>query len=134
MILPKLILSRIFYLDLFSCKIYHLRDDTHMKSMKIVQFSRTLTPLSIYIQNSSTPLTLYVQFQIKPSISSKWWLPLTPFHVAEASLSAFWWLYTRVCSCPKLSKNIMKCLSFITAHIFSTHFAINLFYLHNLKT
>ena len=34
-----------------------VRDNTHMTSMKIVQFSRPLTPLSIYVQNSSTPLT-----------------------------------------------------------------------------
>ena len=25
-------------------------------------------------------------------------LPLTSFHLAEASLSAFWWLYTLVCA------------------------------------
>ena len=35
-------------------------------SMKIVQFSRPLTPLPIYFQNSSTPLTLDVQFQMNP--------------------------------------------------------------------
>ena len=34
-----------------------------MASMKIVQFSRNSTPLSIYVQNSSNPLTLDVQFQ-----------------------------------------------------------------------
>ena len=44
-----------------------LRDDTHMTPMKIVQFSRSPPPLSIYVQNSSTPLTLGVQFQTKPS-------------------------------------------------------------------
>ena len=27
--------------------------------------------------------------------------PLTSFHLAEASLSDFLWLYTFVCSCPK---------------------------------
>ena len=32
-------------------------------------------------------------------------IPLTYFHLAEASLSAFLWLYTRVCSCPKISRN-----------------------------
>ena len=32
-----------------------------------------------------------------------------------------------------LSKN-MKCLLFIIINIFSIHFAMNLFYLHNLKT
>ena len=34
----------------------------------------------------------------------------------------------------QLSQNIPKCLLFIIIHIFGTHFAINLFYLHNLKT
>ena len=35
-----------------------------MVSMKLIQFSRPLTPLSIYIQNSPTLLTLDVQFQM----------------------------------------------------------------------
>ena len=35
--------------------------------------------------------------------------------------------------CVQLPKNITKCLLFTSIHIFSTHFAINLFYLHNLK-
>ena len=39
-------------------------------------------------------------------------------------------LYSCVCSCPK----VLKCPLFIIIHIFSTHFAMNLFYLHNLKT
>ena len=43
---------------------HFIRDDTHMTSMKIVQFLRV--PLSIYIQNSSTSLTLDVQFQKNP--------------------------------------------------------------------
>ena len=34
-----------------------LSDDTHMTSMKIVQFLEPPTPLYIYVQNSSTPLT-----------------------------------------------------------------------------
>ena len=44
-----------------------IRDDTHMTSMKIVQFSTPPVPppLSSYVQNSSTPLTLDVQFQTK---------------------------------------------------------------------
>ena len=39
-----------------------LKDDTNMMSMKIVQFSipPPPSPLSIYVQNSSTPLTLDV--------------------------------------------------------------------------
>ena len=47
-----------------------LRDDTHMTSMKIVQFSRPPTPFSIYVQNSSTFLNSDVQFQTTPL--SKW--------------------------------------------------------------
>ena len=42
------------------------RDDTHMTSMKIVQFPIPPTPLSIYVQKSSTPLTLDVQLQTNP--------------------------------------------------------------------
>ena len=44
----------------------YFRDDTHMTSMKIAQFSRPPPPLSIYVQNSSTHLTLDVQFQTTP--------------------------------------------------------------------
>ena len=35
-------------------------------------------------------------------------LPLISFHLAEPSLSAFWWLYTSVCSCPKISRNVFN--------------------------
>ena len=35
--------------------------------------------------------------------------------------------------CVQLSTNITKCHLFIIIHILSTHFAITLFYLHNLK-
>ena len=54
--------------------------------------------------------------------------PLTSFHLADASL---YYLYYCVCSCPK---NDEMSFIYIVIHIFSTHFAINLFYLHNLKT
>ena len=57
--------------------------------------------------------------------------PLISFRLAEASLSALLWLYTLVCAAVQ---NITKCLLFIIIHIFSTHFAMNLFYLHNLET
>ena len=39
--------------------------------------------------------------------------------------------YFYVCSCPKISQNIF---SFTFIYMFSAHFGINLFYLHNLKT
>ena len=60
--------------------------------------------------------------------------PLTSFPLAEASLSGFLWLYTL---CVHLSKNITKCLLFVSIHIFNTHFAVIFnthFYLHNLRT
>ena len=63
--------------------------------------------------------------------------PLTSFHLAEASLSTFLWLYTLVCVCVCMSVSVFVCmcvcLLFIIIYIFGTHFAINLFYLHNLK-
>ena len=36
------------------------KDDAHMTSIKIVQFSRPPKLLSIYVQNSSIPLTFEV--------------------------------------------------------------------------
>ena len=45
-------------------------DDTHMTSMKIIQFLRPPPPppLSNYVQNSSNPLTLIVQFETSPPL------------------------------------------------------------------
>ena len=40
-----------------------MRDDTHMTSIKIIQFSRPPPAFSIYVQNSCTLLTLDAQFQ-----------------------------------------------------------------------
>ena len=49
--------SQVFLVKLV---LFVLGDDTHMTSMKIF---KTPTPLSSYVQNSSTALTLDVQFQ-----------------------------------------------------------------------
>ena len=111
-----------------------------------------LHPLSIYVQNSSTFFILDVQDQTNPpcqiitnqlkenmlpgpisksafvfNINSLILLgfPLASFHLAEASLSAFVWFYTRACSCP----NITNCLLLIIVYIFSTRLTINLFHL-----
>ena len=54
---------------------------------------------------------------------------LISFHLAEASLSAFSWLYTLYAFAQKYHE-----MSYIFNYIFSSHFAIVLFYLHNLKT
>ena len=57
---------------------------------------------------------------------------LTSLHLTEASLSvSFFGLFILLYE--QLSKNTTKCLLLINIHIFSSHFAINLFYLHNLK-
>ena len=69
-------------------------------------------------------------FSISPLILSDF--PLTSFHLAEASL-LYLLLRGFILLRVQLSKNIKKCLLFIIIHIFSTHFAINLFYLHYLK-
>ena len=55
---------------------------------------------------------------------------LTSFHLTKASLSAFSWHYTLVCAAVQKYHE----MSFIIIHIFSTHFAINQFYFHSLKT
>ena len=57
---------------------------------------------------------------------------LISFHLAEASL-LYLLLRGFVLLCVKLSKNIKKCLLFIIIQIFSTHYAIDLFCLPNLK-
>ena len=57
----KLVNQKIYSAPFYSSRI---RDDTHMASMTVVQFSRSLNPLYSYVQNSSTPLTLDVQSQI----------------------------------------------------------------------
>ena len=45
--------------------------------------------------------------------------PLVSFHLDQATLSAFSWLYT---SCVQLSKNITKYILFIIIHIFTLGF------------
>ena len=140
------------------------RDDTHMTSMKIVQFSRPPTslvhqrpkffhPLDLGRSISNEPPSCSNDNQsIKrkrnprmtimlpdPSFRSAFvfsinslilpGFPLTSLHLTEASLSAFLWLYTVVCA---LAQKILLNVVYNYSH-FSTHFAISLFYLHNLK-
>ena len=108
--------------QILACKLY-VRDDTYMTSMKIFQFSRPPPPLFIYVQNSSTPLTLDAlspndnqsikrknnpMVLPRPSLRSAFLFsissliisgfPFTSFRLAEASRSAFLWLYTLVCA------------------------------------
>ena len=77
--------------------------------------------LLVHLQNSPIPLTLGVQFQTTPP---------TQFQT-KASLSAFTWLYTLVCVVVQKYHEMSSL--FIITHIFSSHFAINLFYLHKSK-
>ena len=91
-----------------------LRDDAHMTPMKIIQFSRPPPPCPSTSKILPPPWPWTSNFERTPLT--------TCFFVA---------LYCCVCSCPKISRNVFL---FIITHIFITHFAINLFYLHNFKT
>ena len=91
-----------------------------------------MTVNDYYILSGFSFRSVYV-FSINSLILSGF--PLI-FYLAEASFSTFLWLYTLAWMLLRvqLSKNITKCFLFVIVHIFSTHFAINQFYLHNLKT
>ena len=82
----------------------------------------------LYVIRSSLQVGFLFQFQLINLI----WLSFD-FFLSSWSLTICFFvaLYSCVCSCPK---NLMKCLLFIIIHIFSTQFAINLYYLHKLKT
>ena len=56
---------------------------------------------------------------------------LTSFHLGEALLPSFSWRYTLV---RVVVQKYHKTFLFVIIHIFGTHSAINLFYLHDLKT
>ena len=72
-----------------------------------------------------------VSFRFQYQLINLLWLSFDFFSFSwSLRICFFVALYSCVCSCPKIS----KCLLFIIIHIFSTHFAINLFCLHNLKT
>ena len=60
----------IFFFNFTIYFYFNIRDDTHMTSMEIVQFSRPPPPLSIYVQTSFTLLTWNVQFQTNRPLSS----------------------------------------------------------------
>ena len=68
-----------------------VRDDTHMTSIKMFQFSGPPTPLSIYVQNSSMPLTLDIQFQRIPLPPS--FLPSFQIITNQKSIIQGWLLY-----------------------------------------
>ena len=136
----------------------------------IVQFLRPPTPLSIYVQNSSTPLILDVQFQTNPyppsyspndnqsvkrkqfkedyyMLSGPSFRSAVVFSINSLILSVaflrllFIYLkphhllfhgWTHVCSVAQKYHEIPFIYNY--SHFKYTHFAINLFHLHNLKT
>ena len=104
----------------FRC--FHIRDDEHMTSMKIVQFSKCLTPLVHLRPKFFYRLDLRRPISNKPTQKN---LKRTPHYLLFRG---------SILLCMQLSKNITKCFLFIITHSFRTHFAINLFCLHNLKT
>ena len=118
-ILKVTFFSTLTLLKMFNCG--RTRDDTHMTSMKIVQFSRSFTTLVHLCPKFVHPLELGHPISNDPNSISDESLAIC-FVVA---------LYSCVCSCPKISWNIFFIDNY--SH-FTTHFAITLFYLHNLKT
>ena len=56
----------------------------------------------LYVTKSFLQVSFHFQYQL----INLAWLFFTSFHLAEASLSAFLWLYTFVCNCPKMLRNI----------------------------
>ena len=138
-----------------------LKDDRNMMSMKIVQFSippHPLCPSTSKIPPPPWPWTS--NFRRAPSLqmivnplnenSFQGWLlyvirsflqvgfrfPYQPINLVWISFEdSLLYLLLRgfILLCVQLSENIKKCLLLKIIHIFSTHFAINLFYLHNLK-
>ena len=93
-------------------------------------FKRTppLQMMTNYMLSSPSLRSTFV-FSINSLILSGF--PLTSFHLAEDSLPAFSWLYTLVCAVVQKYQEMPFIYNYLH---FSTQFAINLFYLHNLKT
>ena len=138
-----------------------LKDDTNMMSMKIVQFSIPPPPLCPSTSKIPPPPWPWTSnFRRAPSLqmivnplnenSFQGWLlyvirsflqvgfrfPYQPINLVWISFEdSLLYLLLRgfILLCVQLSENIKKCLLLKIIHIFSTHFAINLFYLHNLK-
>ena len=90
------------------------------------------------------PLTFFhlAEANLVPRVILKYYKPLFPFPLTvercagvKVELKPHCLLFRGfIFLCLQLSKNITKCFLVIIVHIFSTHFAINLFYLHILKT
>ena len=99
-----------------SALIFIIRDDTNMTSMKIVQFSRPLSPPLPLRPKFFHPLDLGRQISngpLPPSPSSPPPPPQPPrtkknffFSNKSFTICFFVALYSRVCSCPKISRNI----------------------------
>ena len=126
-----------------------------MTSMKTVKFLRPLTPLvhprpkffppfDLWRSISKKPPRQMITNQEKENIIQGWLLfVLRSFFLAVFcfqyqlinfdwlyfdSISDFWWLYTLLCIVAQKYHKFFFTYSY--SH-FSTHFAINLFYLHN---
>ena len=123
-----------------------------------IYIQNSSTPLTLDVQFQTNPLSLQmITNQLKEAIIQGWLLHVIRsflqvsfcFQYQLINLSwlsfdsfSFSWnlticifvacLYSYV-TC-LYSKNITKHLLFIIIHIFSSHFAISLFYFHNLKT
>ena len=109
-----------------------------MTSMKIVEFSRPptllvhLRPTFFHPLDLEGPISKDLQFQFQFPFRSAFVFSAFDFFSCSWSLTICF-SCGFIFLCVKLSKNITKCLLFIIIHIFSTHFEINLFYLHNFN-
>ena len=129
---------------------------THPPPHLSIYVQNSSTPLTLDVQcqtNPPTPLQMTTN-QLKENISQGWLLhainyffqvgfrfqyQLINIVCLSFNFFSFSWSLTLcffggfIPLSVQLSKNVTKCLLFIIIHIFSTHFAINLFYLHNLN-
>ena len=143
-------------------EFYFRRDDTYTTTMQIFQFSRPLIPhihlrpmffhpLDLGRPISNEPPLQMITSQLKEKKIQGWllyvirsflqiglrfecqlaWISFD-FFSSETSQFAFWWLYTQM----RAAVGKYHEMSFIynSSHFLITYFAINLFYLYNLKT
>ena len=114
------------------------------------------TPLTLDVQSQTNPLSspndnqsINRKHNLRMTIIFDHVLPSDWFSFSVSThwsyLAFLWLLFIKVkphyllfrdfiLFCVQLLKNITKYILFIIIHIFSTHFAIRLLYLHNLKT
>ena len=115
--------------------------------------SKLIPPPWRPISNDPHPFLQMITNQLKENIIQRWLLYVTKsflqvsFHFQYQLINLAWLFFDFFSSCwslticffvalyfcVQLPKNVTKYLLYMIIHIFSAHFAINLFHLHNLK-